>query len=38
MEHTTENLKNSRKIVINKCEQYLYLDGVKSEKQDKVNI
>ena len=36
MEHTAENLKNSRKYVINMVEQYLYLDGVKSEKQDQV--
>ena len=36
MEHTIENFKSSRKYVINRCEQYLCLEGVKSEKQDQV--
>ena len=36
MEHTAENFKNCRKDLINKCEQYLFLEGVKSEKQDQV--
>ena len=29
-------MQNSRKIVINKCEQYMWLDNLASDKQDKV--
>ena len=37
MEYTMENMKGSRKALINKCEQHLNLEGVKMQDQDRVS-
>ena len=36
MEYSVENMKNCRKTLINKCEQHLNLEGVKTQDQDRV--
>ena len=34
--YTADSMKNCKKIIINKCEQYMWLDDLTSDKQDKV--